>query len=101
MTDSYHVTPIAPADCREVLQLRLDVLKGVGPVRAAQLAGRGLATVEDLLYHLPFRYEDRRDVTAVSEAEAGASGSFTGRTDEPQGRPDSRPPPHSHRYADG
>ena len=77
--DSYHVTPIAPADCREVLQLRLDVLKGVGPVRAAQLAGRGLATVEDLLYHLPFRYEDRRDVVPISQAEAGASASFTGR----------------------
>ena len=77
--DSYHVTPSAPADCREVLQLRLDVLKGVGPVRAAQLAGRGLATVEDLLYHLPFRYEDRRDVVPIAQAEAGASGSFLGR----------------------
>ena len=79
MSDSYQVTPIAPADCREVLQLRLDVLKGIGPVRAAQLAGRGLATVEDLLYHLPFRYEDRRDVVPIAQAEAGASAGFTGR----------------------
>ncbi len=79
MAHSYHVTPIDPADCHRVLQLPLDVLKGIGPVRAAQLAGRGLATVEDLLYHLPFRYEDRRDVTAIGEAAAGESGAFVGR----------------------
>ena len=34
-------------------------LKGVGPSRAAALAGRGIHCVEDLLYYLPFRYEDR------------------------------------------
>lgn len=79
MARSYHVTPIDPADCHRALQLRLDVLKGIGPVRATQLAGRGLATVEDLLYHLPFRYEDRRDVTAIVEAAAGESGTFVGR----------------------
>ena len=79
VTHSYHATPIDPADCREALRLPLDVLKGVGPVRAAQLAGRGLATVEDLLYHLPLRYEDRRDVAAIATAAAGESGSFVGR----------------------
>jgi len=31
----------------------------VGDRVAAGLAERGIATVEDLLYHLPFRYEDR------------------------------------------
>ena len=79
VTHSYHATPIDPADCREALRLPLDVLKGVGPVRAAQLANRGLATVEDLLYHLPLRYEDRRDVAAIATAAAGESGSFVGR----------------------
>ncbi len=79
MPSNYHPTHLDPADCREALQLRLDVLKGIGPVRAAQLAGRGLATVEDLLYHLPFRYEDRRDATAIGEAAAGESGIFVGR----------------------
>ena len=68
-----------PADCHQALQLRLNVLKGIGPVRAAQLAARGLATVEDLLYHLPFRYEDRRDVRPIAEAAAGESGAFVGR----------------------
>ena len=79
MPRTYHVTPVDPADCHEALRLRLDVLKGIGPVRAAQLAARGLATVEDLLYHLPFRYEDRRDVRPIAEAAAGESGAFVGR----------------------
>ena len=79
MAHSYHVTPTESADCYEALGLRLDVLKGIGPVRAAQLAGRGLATIEDLLYHLPLRYEDRRDVTAIAAADAGESGTFVGR----------------------
>lgn len=34
-------------------------LKGVGPRNGEALARRGVCTVEDLLYHLPFRYEDR------------------------------------------
>ena len=75
----YHVTTTEPVECFESLGLGLDSLKGIGPVRAAQLAGRGLATVEDLLYHLPFRYEDRRDATAIAKAAAGESGIFVGR----------------------
>ncbi|MFN8545689.1 MAG: ATP-dependent DNA helicase RecG [Candidatus Binatia bacterium] len=35
-------------------------VRAVGPRRAAELERFGLTTVEDLLYHLPFRYEDRR-----------------------------------------
>ena len=36
--------------------------KDVGPRRAELLRKFGIETVEDLLYHLPFRYEDRRRV---------------------------------------
>ncbi len=79
MKHSYRVTRIAPADCHEALQAGLDVLKGVGPVRATQLAAQGLVTVGDLLYHLPFRYEDRRDVTPIVEAVPGQTGLFVGR----------------------
>jgi ATP-dependent DNA helicase RecG len=46
-------------------------LRGVGPVRAELLAGRGIRTVEDLLYYTPFRYEDRTRVTPVRDLVAG------------------------------
>ncbi len=42
-------------------------MKGIGPARAAMLQAKGLSTVADLLYYLPFRYEDRRNVKAISE----------------------------------
>ncbi len=44
----------------------LSELRGIGPQRARALAAAGLETVEDLLFHLPFRYEDRRRLTSVA-----------------------------------
>src|SRR5262249_12536075 len=41
-------------------------LRAVGPKRAAELARFGLATVEDVLWHLPFRYEDWRTRVPLS-----------------------------------
>ncbi len=40
-------------------------LPGVGDRRAQDLRKFGLSTVEDVLYHLPFRYEDRRHRSTV------------------------------------
>lgn len=48
-------------------------IKGVGPRWANTLAQRGISTIEDLLYCLPFRYEDRsrlRPIQALLEGEA-------------------------------
>jgi len=50
----------------------LRYLKGVGPRRAAGLAETGLESVEDLLYVLPFRYEDRRSFARIIELRPGA-----------------------------
>ena len=36
-------------------------VKGVGPRVSEMLAAKGILTAEDLLYHLPFRYEDRQN----------------------------------------
>ncbi len=43
------------------LQLTTEVqyVKGIGPRTALVLAEKGISTVEDLLYYLPYRYEDR------------------------------------------
>ncbi len=53
-------------------------MKGVGERVAAGLAARGVETVEDLLYHLPFRYEDRADPVPIAQLEAGAMASVIG-----------------------
>src|SRR5688572_22345536 len=60
------------------LQTPLRYLKGIGPKRAEQLAAFGLQTVEDLLYHLPFRYEDRRRVKSIDQAIVGQEETFIG-----------------------
>jgi ATP-dependent DNA helicase RecG len=53
-------------------------VRGVGPERAAALAKAGIATVEDLLYYLPFRYEDRRAFTAIRDLAPGMKTSISG-----------------------
>lgn len=49
----------------------LQYVKGIGPARAQMLAAKGLTTVADLLYYAPFRYEDRRNIKAISELAPG------------------------------
>jgi len=49
----------------------LQYLKGVGPRKAADLKRAGLATVEDLLYRLPFRYEDRSRMQPIATLRPG------------------------------
>ena len=46
-------------------------VKGVGPRLAEALAAKGIITVEDLLYYLPFRYEDRLNPRTISELRPG------------------------------
>ncbi|MBI1750178.1 MAG: ATP-dependent DNA helicase RecG [Acidobacteria bacterium] len=48
-------------------------LKGVGPQRAVMLAQRGIQCVEDLLYYLPFRYEDRTQFSKIREIQPGGT----------------------------
>ena len=56
-------------------QTRLDTpvmyVRGVGPRVAELLAAKGILTAEDLLYHLPFRYEDRQHPRSLDELKPG------------------------------
>jgi len=65
-------------DSLRALGTSVRILKGVGPKRAVQLEAAGLATVEDILYHLPFRYEDRRQLKKITQAVLGKEESFSG-----------------------
>ncbi|MDQ2924037.1 MAG: ATP-dependent DNA helicase RecG, partial [Acidobacteriota bacterium] len=53
-------------------------VKRVGDRVAAGLAERGVETVEDLLYHLPFRYEDRLHPKPIAELQPGETASIIG-----------------------
>ncbi len=50
-------------------------LRGVGPRVAEMLEAKGIKTAEDLLYHLPFRYEDRQNPRSLDELTPGETAS--------------------------
>ncbi len=50
-------------------------VRGVGPRVAEMLGAKGIQTAEDLLYHLPFRYEDRQNPRSLDELKAGETAS--------------------------
>ena len=49
--------------------------RGVGPHVSEMLAAKGIQTAEDLLYHLPFRYEDRQNPRSLDELKPGETAS--------------------------
>ncbi len=67
----------APFSIRSVAELDTPVMyvKGVGPRVAELLAAKGIQIAEDLLYHLPFRYEDRQNPRSLDELKAGETAS--------------------------
>jgi ATP-dependent DNA helicase RecG len=67
-----------PANGLEQLARSVQFLRGVGPRRAEVLRKFGISTVGDLLYHLPFRYEDRRRVRKIAELRVGETASVIG-----------------------
>ena len=60
------------------LKKPVQYVKGVGPRRADQLARMGIHTVEDLLYHIPFRYQDRREMRTIRDLATGEEGATVG-----------------------
>ena len=47
---------------RKELSTPIQFMKGVGPKLAGVLKKKGIETVEDALYFLPRKYEDRRSI---------------------------------------
>jgi ATP-dependent DNA helicase RecG len=50
-----------------VLTQPCENIPGVGPSLAAKLAKCGIKTAQDLLFHLPYRYQDRTRVTPIQD----------------------------------
>ncbi len=63
--------PRAMEALTNLAQIPVTTLKGVGPGMATKLEKIGLVSLQDLLFHLPLRYEDRTRVTAVRDLMPG------------------------------
>jgi len=56
----------------------LTSLSGVGASQAVKLAKLGLETIQDLLLHLPLRYEDRTRLYAINDLQPGLFATIEG-----------------------
>lgn len=62
-------------------------MKGVGPKFATLYAKFGVRTVEDLLFHLPRRYQDRRLIPPISKVRPGEYATVRGTIRRVESRP--------------
>lgn len=53
------------------LKDNVNLIKGVGPKKAESLNRLGISSIEDLVYFLPKKYNDKRNVTDVSSLKEG------------------------------
>src|SRR5213594_5134469 len=84
------VAPLRQTDAPTGVQMALRFVKGIGPQRAGQLERKGLRTVEDALFFVPLRHEDRTRLTPfralVPGQPATCSGVIVGVSPPPPGR---------------
>ena len=52
--------------------------RGVGPAMAEKLAGIGIRSAQDVLFHLPFRYQDRTRLTPIGALQPGTEAVVAG-----------------------
>jgi ATP-dependent DNA helicase RecG len=69
------------------LATEVQFLKGVGPKNGKLFNKLGLMTVEDVLYHVPRRYEDRRHLPPISHVKPGQWVTVKGRLAHVEARP--------------
>lgn len=55
----------------ELSQVSVTALKGVGEAMAEKLAKVGLENLQDVLFHLPLRYQDRTRVVPIGHLRPG------------------------------
>jgi ATP-dependent DNA helicase RecG len=75
---TYHRSSGDPAEHLKALSQSAQFVRGVGPRYAEKFRKFGIQTVEDLLYHLPFRYEDRRSLSTIRQLRVGDVASVVG-----------------------
>ncbi|HEY6837641.1 MAG TPA: DNA helicase RecG, partial [Geobacteraceae bacterium] len=77
-----HEPPVSKGSSPEApgpeLTTSIQFIKGVGPRLSAALAKKGIVTVEDALYLIPNRYEDRRELRPIGKLRPGCTEVFFG-----------------------
>jgi len=63
--------PAEPASEPQLADLPLSTLRGIGPKLAEKLARLHLHSVQDLLFHLPLRYQDRSRIAPLGALRHG------------------------------
>jgi ATP-dependent DNA helicase RecG len=63
--------PLGQEDLARLLKTPIQYVKGVGPKISQLLKKKGIETVEDALYNLPIRYEDRREIRRIADLTIG------------------------------
>jgi len=76
--DAFERRPPAHPAPAELWNLSVQYAKGVGPKRAALLARLGVSTVEDALWYVPRRYEDRSSLLPIAQLVPGAGATVSG-----------------------
>jgi ATP-dependent DNA helicase RecG len=61
------------------LHSAVQYLRGAGPYLGGALHGLGIETIQDLLFHLPLRYEDRRQAIPIAQLKGGEDALVLGR----------------------
>lgn len=72
------VTALKARESLKTLKVPLSSVKGIGPKLSELFAKKGLSTIEDILYFLPIRYEDRRNIKRIRDLAPGEQGLTTG-----------------------
>lgn len=58
---------------RSLARFSCQYLKGIGPKNALKLQKLGIETAQDILFHLPLRYEDRTQLTPLDQLNLASS----------------------------
>jgi len=78
------------AEDNSVLNISCETINGVGPALAKKLAKCGISTVQDLLFHLPYRYQDRTRITPIADLRPPEWAVIAGRVCKTEVRPGKR-----------
>ena len=79
--DDSRPAPVRPSGDEGFDTTPVTILKGVGPRIAERLTAIGVETIQDVLFHLPLRYQDRTRITPIGSLRHGDQAVVDGRVE--------------------